>query len=92
MCCPFLLIAFLGPRAALVYLWLLTNYLNGAFQSVLWPVLGFFFMPYTTLAYAVAMHNGGLTNLWLVILVLAVLMDLSVHGGSTREHRRRWAD
>ena len=92
MCCPILLIAFFGPRAVLVYLWLVTNYLNGVFQSVLWPIVGFLFMPYTTLAYAVAMHNGGLTNIWLVVMVLAVIMDIGVHGGSTREHRRRRTD
>lgn len=88
MCCPLLLIAFFGPRVALAYLWL-TSYLNGVFQTALWPILGFFFTPYTTLVYAIAMHNGGLTNLWMVALVIAVIVDLGVHGGSERHRRGR---
>ena len=88
MCCPALLIAFFGPRTALVYLWL-TGYLSSAFQTTLWPLLGFFFMPFTTLTYSVAMHNGGLTGFWTIMLVVAVIFDLGVLGGSARERRGR---
>jgi len=88
MCCPILLIAFFGPRTALVYLWL-TRYLDGVFQTTLWPLLGFLFMPFTTLAYSVAMHNGGLTDFWIVVMVIAAIVDLGVYGGSERERRGR---
>lgn len=88
MCCVFLLFGFFGPRTALVYLWL-TNYLSSAFQTTLWPLLGFLFMPFATLAYAVAMHNGGLTNFWLLIVILGALVDLGVIGGSERHRRSR---
>jgi hypothetical protein len=86
MCCPLFLIAFFGPRVALVYLWL-TGYLQGVFATLLWPLLGFIFMPYTTLVYAIDMHYGGVRDLGLVALIVAVIIDLSVHGGS--EHQRR---
>lgn len=88
MCCLILLLGFFGPRTALVYLYII-NYLSSAFQTTLWPLLGFFFMPFTTLAYAIAMHNGGLTNFWIVVLIIAAIMDLGVNGGSERERRGR---
>lgn len=91
MCCAFLLFGFLGPRAALVYLWL-THYFDSAFQTMLWPLLGFVFMPFTTLAYAVAMHNGGVNGIWMLVLLVTAILDLGVHGGSARQRGRRSTD
>ncbi len=72
------------------FLWLLTDWFSLAFRSWLWPLLGFLFMPYTTLVYMVAMLRGGqLTPGWIVLLVIAVLADLSGHGSSTEVMRRR---
>jgi len=88
MCCPLLLIAFFGPRTALVYLWFI-GYLQGVFPAPLWAILGFFFLPFTTLVYAVAMRNGGLTDFALICVVVAVLLDLGVIGGAARERRGR---
>lgn len=88
MCCPLLIIAFFGPRTALVYLWFI-GYLNGVFSAPLWPILGFFFLPITTLVYAVIMHNGGMTDLARIILVVAALFDLGIIGGAARERRGR---
>jgi len=36
----------------LFFLWLLTNYLQRAYHGLLIPLIGFFFLPLTTLAYA----------------------------------------
>ncbi len=87
MCCPLLLIAFFGPRTALVYLWFI-GYLQGVFSAPLWPILGFIFLPFTTLVYAFAMRNGGITDFAMIFVVIAVLVDLGVVGGATRERRR----
>jgi len=46
-------------------------------------------MPFTTLVYAVAMHNGGLTNFSEVMMIVAILVDLGVLGGAERERRGR---
>lgn len=88
MCCPLLLILFFGPRTTLVYLWLV-GYLQGVFVTVLWPLLGFIFMPFTTLVYAVAMHQGGITDFSLAMLVIAAVLDLGVMGGAERHRRGR---
>jgi hypothetical protein len=51
--CVLALFAVISPRLALVALWLFTNYLSRAFGSWVVPLIGFFVLPWTTLAYAV---------------------------------------
>jgi len=87
MCCPLLIIAFFGPRVTLLYLWL-TGYLQGVFSAPLWPILGFLFLPLTTLVYVFAMRNGGLTDFSKIFLILAALLDLGVIGGGARQRNR----
>jgi len=72
------------PRLVMVFIFLLTEWFQQAYASWLWPVLGFFFMPYTTLAWMAAMLNTGGTFSagWVVLIVLAVLADVSHWGGS----------
>ena len=70
------------PRVVIVFLWLFSSYLERAFDSVLWPVLGFFFLPTTTLAWAWAENTRGeIAGVHAVIVVLAVLLDLGIIGG-----------
>ncbi|HSF18071.1 MAG TPA: hypothetical protein VLK65_21220 [Vicinamibacteria bacterium] len=84
-------LALLFPRIALVAVFLASNYLGRAYETVLWPVLGFFFMPLTTLAYAWAVNtNGTVTGIYLVVVVVAVLMDLGTTGKGASEGRKRW--
>jgi hypothetical protein len=52
------------------------------------PLLGFVLLPWTTLAYAVAQNEfGGLHDLGLILVVLAVLADIGVLGGGARQRR-----
>jgi hypothetical protein len=81
------------PRIALVVMWV-AGYGGRAFETMLWPLLGFFLMPYTTCAYAIAMNERGEIAGWgLALLILGVFFDLGSHGGSGRSyaHRRRRA-
>lgn len=83
-----LLVALVGPRFALFVLWLLSDYLSRAFDSFLVPFLGFVFLPWTTLAYAVAQNSmGGVHDLGLVIVILGVLADIGVLGGGASRRR-----
>ncbi len=80
------------PRLALVLVWVLSSYLQNAYETVLWPVAGFFFLPLTTLAYAWAVNsNGTVTGFYFVVVVLAVLVDLGLLGGGARSGRRQYA-
>ena len=90
MPCLLGLLALAVPRLVLVLVWLFcSGYLGRAYQTVLWPLLGFFFMPLTTLAYAFSMNRGGSVSGWyLLLVVLAVLIDLGLIGGSEADRRR----
>jgi hypothetical protein len=83
-------LALATPRFALALVFIFTNYLGRAYETMLWPLLGFFFMPLTTLAYAWAVNtHGTVTGVYLVAVVIAVLMDLGLIGGSGASARRR---
>lgn len=89
MCCFIAAAVFALPRFTLFFLWIFTTYIGRAFHTWMWPFLGFFFMPYTTLAYAAAMNEGGgLNGIWLALFVIGVLLDFGAFGGA-RESRRR---
>lgn len=90
-CCLLALVVFAFPRVVLVLMYLFTTYLQHAYHSLLVPVLGFIFLPVTTIVYAWMVNNGvvvGGTNL--VILLIAVLIDMSGFGGGEYHRRRRW--
>lgn len=84
------ILSLITPRFLMVVLWLFTDYLSRAFGSFVWPFLGFFFLPTTTMAYAVAQNAfDGVRGFGLVIVILGVLLDLGFLGGGARGRRRR---
>jgi hypothetical protein len=91
MACMIVLVAMLAPRVTLFFIFLFTNWFGQAYETVLWPLLGFLFMPYTTLVYMAAMLNNDhqLSGGWIVLMVVAVIADLTTHGGSASSRRRR---
>ncbi len=89
MGCFLSILGFFFPRLVIVLLALGSDYLGRAYHTFLWPLLGFFFLPFTTLAYAAAMNeHGSVSGPWLLLVVLGVLLDLGVIGQGSR-HRRR---
>ena len=58
MPCLFLFLVLLFPRAVLLVLFFFTNYLARAYHGLLLPLLGFIFLPLTTLAYAWIVNSG----------------------------------
>ena len=89
MCCLFTALVFLGPRVAGILWWLIQPIRwNVAFNSIIWPILGLIFLPWTTLMYVIVSPGGiiGLDWLW---LVLAVLADISIYAGGGYGNRDR---
>lgn len=88
-CCPLLLVLFFGPRVALVVIALFSNYIGRAFSSgLLLPLLGWLFLPWTTLAYAWAINSRGqVVGFQAIVVVIAVLVDLGVIGGGAARRR-----
>ena len=71
----------LTPRFVMVLLWLFTNYLSRAYGGFLIPLLGFFLLPTTTLAYAIAQNQAGGVRGWgLVVVIVAAVLDLGLWG------------
>ena len=69
------------PRFTLALMWLF-GYTGRAFDTYLWPLLGFFFMPFTTCAYAIALNEfGGIRGAGLALLIIGVLLDFGGQGG-----------
>ncbi len=86
MPCLLASIAFFFPRLAIVLLVIFGDYIGRAYDSMLWPLLGFFFMPYTTIAYAYAKNaNESVEGLYLVLVVVAVLFDLGATGSGSKQ-------
>ena len=81
--CLFFTMLLLGPRAAIVlsyFVWPARWEL--AFDSFLWPALGFLVLPWTTLMY-LFVAPGGVNGLDVFWLVLTALLDLgSLFGGA----------
>lgn len=76
------LVAFFFPRVVIVLMALVGDYIGRAFTNDLWALLGFFFAPYTVLAYSYAINaNGSVDGLYLALVIVAALFDLGVLGG-----------
>jgi hypothetical protein len=92
-----LLLALVGlPRIGLIWLWLVhTGYVRASVggNEVL-PVLGFLFLPTTTLAWAYGYNglgggSGEMPPLGWLLVVIGLILDLGLHGGGAARSRRR---
>jgi hypothetical protein len=86
MPCLAVVLAAISPRLALFVMWLFSGILGRAFDSWLLALLGFFLLPWTTLAYAVVWDIGShaVTGIEWFFVVLAFLVDVGSYGGTAR--------
>ncbi len=90
MPCLLALVVLAFPRVILILMWLFSNTLDRAYHGLIIPLLGFIFLPITTIVYAWMMNsNMPLNGFNLVILLIAVLLDMGSHGGGARYYRLR---
>jgi hypothetical protein len=69
------------PRVVMVVLWIFTGYLGRAYDGVVIPLLGFFFLPTTTLTYAIAKNeHNGLEGWGIFWIVIGLTFDLGIWG------------
>jgi hypothetical protein len=74
------LLAVISPRLALFAIWLFSDLLSRAFDSWFVPFLGFFLLPWTTLAYAVMWDSSHrVSGFEWFIVILAFLIDLGTY-------------
>ncbi len=82
MPCILLLLVLAFPRVILVLMFFFSNYLGRAYHNLLIPVLGFFFLPLTTIVYAWEVNSHmALTGVNLFLLVIAAIIDVGGLGG-----------
>ena len=86
MPCLFALIALVTPRLLIALLWFFSGWFQGMFNSLLWPILGFIFLPTTLLWYSAVQRGfGGEWTLWPIVgIVVALAIDVSPAGGRRR--------
>ena len=86
MPCLFVAVALIAPRFAIAVLWFFTSWFEGIFSTILWPVLGFIFLPMSLLWYTAVQnwYGGEWGVLQVVGIVIAVLIDLSPASGKRR--------
>ena len=93
MPCLVLIVFLAFPRIALALLFLFSNYLQRAYNGLLLPVLGFLFLPLTTLAYAwLTNTHQPIAGINLLILIVAVVIDLGGLSGGEYHRRRQRGD
>jgi hypothetical protein len=87
MGCLLALLALISPRLVLFILAIFSDTLSHAYDSWIVPLLGFFLLPWTTLAYAAFWDWGPghhVTGFEWFFVVLAFLIDLGSYGFGRR--------
>jgi hypothetical protein len=89
-CCLVALLLFAGPRVALVFGWLLSNWFD-AIDSTIVALLGFAFLPWTTLAWMFVFfhHHGDIGNGYILPLAAGLILDVGTYGGSQASRQRQ---
>jgi hypothetical protein len=93
MGCLVIIFGFFWPRVVLVLLWLFSSYPQRAFHGALFPLLGFFFLPTTTLGYELAKNwsSTGLNGAWWLLPAIGLVHDLGHLGYSSQWKSRQAA-
>lgn len=89
--CLILIVAAVSPRLALFLTWVFTSRIPAAFDhNWVVAILGFLFLPWTTLAWAAVWMDGtGITGLGWLLITFAFVVDMSTHFGAARSERDR---
>lgn len=89
MCCFVLVLGFLGPRFAFLWMWLFSDRVDIAFSGNFWaPLLGILFLPWTALAYVLCFAPGiGVSPLGWAIVILGLFLDIATYAGRSAQNR-----
>ena len=75
MPCLLVLLILIFPRVVLVWMYLTSTYLQRAYHQLIIPLLGFIFLPLTTLVYAWLVNtHSPIQGINLLYIIVAVIM------------------
>ena len=91
MCCFFATLIFFGPRLAILIWWLIQPVrwqlaFSNFNMPFLWGLLGFLFLPWTTIMF-VLVAPGGVVGFDWIWLGLGLLADIAAYSSSAYEGR-----
>jgi hypothetical protein len=90
MPCLLVLLILIFPRVVLAVMFFTSTFLQRAYHNLLIPILGFVFLPLTTIVYAWLVNNHlPIDGINLIYLIVAVIIDLGGLGGGESHRRRR---
>ncbi|MGH9630594.1 MAG: hypothetical protein ACRD7E_19965 [Bryobacteraceae bacterium] len=90
MPCILALLVLFFPRIGIAVLYLFTNFFQGVFDTILWPLIGFLLLPLTLLAYTwMTKYQQTTDTVFLVVMIIAVVLDLGLIGGGEASRRSR---
>lgn len=91
MGCLFVAFAAVAPRILLVLIWLARpEFVDAAFDTIIFPALGLVFLPFTTLTYLVLVANGvGFGGGDWIFLIIAVILDLAHWAANGADARQK---
>ena len=87
--CLLAMLAAFAPRLVIIFAWIWSPRweLVWAGTSFIWPLLGFIFLPYTTIMYVLVWSPGGVGGwdwLWIGLGIILDLLKWGVIGNSRR--------
>ena len=89
MCCFFTALVLFGPRLAVLIWWLFAPvYIGAAFNTWIWPLLAWIFLPWTLLMYLI-IYPGGIVGFDWIWLAIGVFADIASYGGGGYGNRNR---
>ena len=89
--CLIVLVSLLSPRLGIALLYLFTDRLTIAFESGWTGLLGFIFLPWTTLLYALVYGPvSGVTGIGWLLVIFGFLIDMGSWFGGGRHAKDRY--
>jgi hypothetical protein len=89
MCLMFAIFVLLGPRALIFFWWVLEPARwSLTFQTAVVPLIGFLFLPWTTIAWVFVFPNGVEGLDWLLV-GLGLIADIGSYTGSAWGNRNK---
>ena len=91
MGCFIFLFSLIGPRFALGFTWIFTGFVDRAYDNMLIPTLGFVFLPWTTLMYALVYDGRSVSSIGWFFVALAAFGDVSSVAAARRGQQMQYA-